>query len=224
MPEARPPSQEHREQARSPDAERFQEFVRYVERCYRYSAKLDRGLNRKELKLARGWFDRGIDANIVREAFAEDGEFEPGTIWSLGFYERTILRVWKRQRELLAGAQSADTSTTDYAKALEDLIALIPQKLPGRASLVASMAELRGLDLEATEERLKIIELQFLGNIPLTVEQKQHLDGLMGELAQRLPRSEFPKQRKRLAAQLKREGLGLPHLSLFNEQLSQRSS
>jgi len=166
-------------------------------------------------------------------------------ISSLRYCHRAVKAAWKELRELTAvtGAPGAAGegagASFDPAARLEALARALPEDLPGRESLVERLVALAGVgaagmgdgagegegaapaDPRAIEEALTELDREVLEGLveALPEARRRALEAEAEEsvraLADRLPRGEVERARRRVFEQKVRRIHGLPTLSLF---------
>jgi len=182
-----------------------------------------------DYQITKSWHHQGIPLDLVKrtleEVFAKRREREQeGKVWGLQQCRPAVEAAWKEARELSApGARGGgEAAPLDVAARLDALAGALPQGLPGGEELAGDIRALARLgESRAVEEALGRLEADAVERLlaGLGPERRAALDaeveGGLAPLAERIPRAEVERARRRLLEQRVRRSFGLPALSLF---------
>jgi hypothetical protein len=174
--------------------------------------------------VARRWHREGIPLDLIRsalqEVFARRKERgAKGKISSLRYCAPAVDAAWEERRELTAPGEGAEAPELDLEARLHALAGALPESFArGMAGRIAVLAgdpqkieeHLAALDREMLAAAAASLDSAASGEIAAAVEKT--LAGLRG----RLPSEELERSRERLTAQVLRQRLRLPVLSLFS--------
>lgn len=198
-------------------------------------------LSPKDWQTAREWHRQGIPLDLVsrtlEEVFErrrERGDDDP--ISSLRYCNRAVQAAWKELRELVAVAgpgrgagEAGEAVAFDPARRLAALSAALPEDLPGRPDVVERLGgitaggegEAPETDPRRIEEALAALDREVVGELieRLPADERAELERAAEEsvraLADRVPRDELDRARRRVLEQKVRRLYSLPTLSLF---------
>jgi hypothetical protein len=204
-------------------------YFRAVEDCFVRLRGAPLLLSPKDWLTAREWHRRGIPVGLVErtleELFAQRRERgKEGPISSLRYCASAVEAAWKEARELTAPAArgGGDAVPLDVPARLDALAGALPEGLPGGEELATDVRALAALaDDRAVEEALGRLEAEAVERLisGLSPERRAAVDGEVERgleaLADRIPRAEVERARRRLVEQRVRRSFGLPALSLF---------
>ena len=198
-------------------------------------------LSPKDWQAAREWHRQGIPLDLVTrtleeifERRRERGEEDP--ISSLRYCNRAVQAAWKEQRELVAvaGGPSGedappDAEVFDPTARLAALAGALPQDLPDRATLAGRLDALgaaaaeggKAADPRRIEQALAALDREVIDGLieGLAPARRRELESGAEEsvraLADRVPRDQIERARRRVLEQKVRRLHALPTLSLF---------
>ena len=206
------------------DESEDQAYFKAVEEAFLRLRGAPLTLQPSDWHLARSWHAAGIPLDLVRlameEVFAKRHERgRKGRVSGLRYVAPAVQKAWKQQRELTAPGERAPAAPLDVPARLRNLAAALPE-VPGAAETAREIAALQGPSPEV-EERLAELDGSLLARAwaGLSPEERDEVEGAvertLGALAGRLVPEELERSRERLRAQLVRQRLRLPVLSLF---------
>jgi len=176
--------------------------------------------------VARRWHREGIPLDLIRgalqEVFAKRKERgAKGKISSLRYCAPAVDAAWEERRELSTPGERAEAPELDLELRLHALAAALPEGCPGRETLAGRIAALTG-DPQRIEEALAALEHEMLAAAAAALdgtargEIEAAVEKTLAALRGRLPAEELERSRERLTAQVLRQRLRLPVLSLFS--------
>jgi hypothetical protein len=173
--------------------------------------------------ITRRWHREGIPLELIRsalqEVFARRKERgTKGKMANLRYCVPAVEAAWEERRELTTPGENAAVPAFDLEPRLRALAAALPEGFGGMAGRIAVLTgdpqkieeHLAALDREMLAAAAASLDSAARGEIAAAVEKT--LAGLRG----RLPAEELERSRERLAAQVLRQRLRLPVLSLFS--------
>lgn len=190
-----------------------------------------------EYQVAKRWHAQGIPLRLIEdklvELFTEKREQEaqgksakPFRFYSLRYWRPVIEGAWKAEQALNEPATAAEPETIDVASRLTRLASALPADLPNRDRWRDRIEGLSG-GVDAVETALGVIDAELLATAPiadsLQAGLETRLTRAVTRLGERLADDELARARERLRAQMVREALALPVLSLFGPEASSTS-
>jgi hypothetical protein len=188
-------------------------------------------LSPADWQVARRWHRDGIPLELVRQVLDEvwakrKERGAKGRISSLRYVAPAVEKAWARQRELTVTGERSAAAPLDVPARLRGLAAALSTALAaggihsGAAELAAEVTALEGPSPEV-EERLAELDRTLLERAwdGLSAEARSEVQAAvertLAALAGRVDPQELERSRERLRAQLVRQRLRLPVLSLF---------
>jgi hypothetical protein len=176
--------------------------------------------------VARRWHREGIPLDLIRgalqEVFARRKERgAKGKISSLRYCAPAVDAAWAERRELTTPGEGAEAPELDLEPRLRALAAALPESSPSRETLAGRIALLTGDPLKI-EEDLAALDREMLAGAAASLdvtargEIEAAVEKTLAALRGRLPSAELERSRERLTAQVLRQCLRLPVLSLFS--------
>ena len=198
-------------------------------------------LSPKDWQAAREWHRQGIPLDLVTRTLEEVFERrrergDEDTISSLRYCNRAVQAAWKELRELIAVAEGPSgedapegVEVFDPTARLASLAGALPEDLPGRATLAGRLGALgaaaaeggTAADPRRIEQALAALDREVIDGLieALPPARRRELESSAEEsvraLADRVPRDEIERARRRVLEQKVRRLHGLPTLSLF---------
>ena len=177
-------------------------------------------LSPADWQVASRWHREGVPldlvARVLEEVFAKRKERgTKGKINSLRYCAPAVEAAWADLRELTAPGERSEAAPLDIPGRLSRLAAALPAAFAGR------VLALQG-DAPSVEAALSALDREMLSVAELTPELREEVDAAvektLATLKGRLPADELERSRERLTAQVLRQRLGLPELSLFSPE------
>lgn len=177
-------------------------------------------LSPADWQVASRWHREGVPldlvARVLEEVFAKRKERgTKGKINSLRYCAPAVEAAWADLRELTAPGERSEAAPLDIPGRLRSLAAALPAAFAGR------VLALQG-DAPSVEAALSALDREMLSVAELTPELREEVDAAvektLAALKGRLPADELERSRERLTAQVLRQRLGLPVLSLFSPE------
>jgi hypothetical protein len=176
--------------------------------------------------VARRWHQEGIPLDLIRGALQEvfsrrKERGAKGKISSLRYCAPAVDAAWEERRELTTPGEGAEAPAFDLEPRLRALAAALPESCPSRESLADRIAALTG-DPQKIEEDLAALDREMLAAAAASLdgaargEIEEAVEKTLTALRGRLPSEELERSRERLTAQVLRQRLRLPVLSLFS--------
>jgi hypothetical protein len=181
--------------------------------------------------IAEAWYLAGIPldlvAQVLDEVWAKRKERKSkGRISGLRYVAPAVEKAWARQRELTVTGERSAAAPLDVPARLRSLAAALSSALAaggihtGAAELAAEVTALEGPSPQV-EEQLAELDRAMLERVwaglpeDTRTEVQAAAQRTLAALAGRVEPQELERSRERLRAQLVRQRLGLPVLSLF---------
>lgn len=179
-------------------------------------------LSPADWQVASRWHREGVPLDLIgrvlEEVFAKRKERgTKGKINSLRYCAPAVEAAWADLRELTAPGERIAADPLDIAARLRNLSAAVP------AAFAARVAALHG-DAPSVEAELSALDREMLAASAASLapelreEVEAAVEKTLAALKGRLPADELERSRERLTAQVLRQRLGLPVLSLFSPE------
>ena len=221
-----------------PDGLSDHQYFQAIEETFLHLRGAPLLLSPSDYRMAREWHREGIPLDVVLRALREFFERQraretPKRVWGLRQCRPAVEGAWRELRELTAPGRRGpgageETAPLDVGARLQALAGSLPEELPGREALAHRIRELAAgagdggePDPQAVEEGLAALDEEALTSAldGLDPDRRSALEEeterTLSVLADRVPREEAGRSRKRLLRQKVRRAVGLPTLSLF---------